>query len=106
MENIDTLQLQYALASVLNGLVHLVILIASIILIVKKRSVATILLFIGSILTSLGFIGGFVYNTIAVQNGTDVLLKAQVVLNFFSVFSFFIFGIGFLLLVLKNFKKN
>ena len=106
MENIDTLQLQFAFAGILNGLVHLIILIASIILIIKKRSAATIILFIGSILTSLGFIGGFVYNAIAARNGTDALLNAQVLLNFFSVFSFFIFGTGFLLLVLNNFKKN
>ena len=106
MENLETLELQFAIASILNGMVHLIIFISSIILIIKKRSAATVLLFIGSILTSLNFIGGFIYNAIAARNGTEAILNAQVLLNFFSVFSFFLFGIGFLLLVLNNFKKN
>ncbi len=106
MDNIDNIQLQYALASLMNGVIHLIVLVATIVLIIKKRSMATLLLFIGSLLTSLGFIGGFIYNAIAAKDGAEALLNAQVYLNFFSVFSFFLFGIGFLLLVLNNFKKK
>ncbi|PIA82143.1 hypothetical protein BFR04_12650 [Gaetbulibacter sp. 4G1] len=106
MEDIDTLQLQFAIAGIINGLVHLTILIATIIMLAKKRSIATFLLLVGSILNSIGFAGGFIYNAIAAKNGTEALLSAQVTLTFFNAFSYFIFGIGLLLLSINVFKRH
>ncbi|WP_034040705.1 hypothetical protein [Wocania ichthyoenteri] len=102
----DNTQLQLVAASIVSGLVHLIVLIASIIMFAKKRTIATIVLLLGSVLTSIGFIGGFIYNAIAARNGTEALLDAQVTLTFFNAFSFFIFGIGLFLLALNFNKKN
>lgn len=106
MENIDDLQLQFAIAGIINGLVHLIILMASIIMLVKKRTIGTILLLLGSLLSSIGFTGGFIFNAIAAKKGTEALLDAQVTLTFFNAFSFLIFGIGVLLLAINSFKKH
>jgi len=101
----DTLQLQFAIAAVINGLVHLIVLIAAIIMFAKKRTIATILLLLGSVLTSIGFAGGFIFNAMAARNGTEAILDAQVTLTFFNAFSFFVFGVGLLILAINGFKK-
>jgi len=106
MENMDALQLKFAVASIINGLVHLIILIASILILLKKRSIASIFLVLGSILSSIGFAGGFIYNAMAAKKSTEALLNAQVTLTFFNAFSFFVFGVGLLLLALNFYKKN
>lgn len=106
MENMDALQLKFAVTGIINGLVHLIILVASIILFVKKRSVAAIFLLLGSLLTSIGFAGGFIYNVLAAQKGPETLVNAQVTLSFFNAFSFMVFGIGLLLLAISFYKKN
>lgn len=102
----DNLQWQLAIAGIINGLVQIIILIASIVLLVKKRSTATLLICIGSMLSSISLGGGVIYNAIAARKGTEAILDAQVNLNFFNAFSFLIFGIGLLMLAITHFKKN
>ncbi len=106
MEHMDTIQWQFAIAGFINGLVHLIVLTASIIIVVKKRSVASLLLLVGSLLNSVGLVGGFVYNAWAAQKGTEAILDAQVTLTFFNAFSFFVFGLGLFLLALGFYKKS
>lgn len=102
----DTLQVQLAIASFINALVHLIVLTASIIIFIKSRSVASIFLLIGSLLSGIGLVGGALYNAWAAQKGTKALLDAQVVLAFFNAFAFLVFGIGLLVLALSFYKKN
>lgn len=61
----------------------------------------SLFLLIGSLLNSICFVGGFIYNAIAARNGTEALLDVQVTLTFFNAFSFFVFGIGLHLLALN-----
>ncbi|MEP3836099.1 MAG: hypothetical protein ABJM36_00530 [Algibacter sp.] len=102
----DNFQIQFAIAAAINGLVQLIVLLASIIMLVKKRCIATVFLFTGSLLNTIGYVGGYLYNIIAAQKGTETLLDAQVTLTFFNAFSFFVFGVGFLLLAINYFNKN
>ncbi|KAA5821986.1 hypothetical protein FPF71_15890 [Algibacter amylolyticus] len=102
----DNIQMQFAIAGIINGLVQLIILVASIIILVKKKSTATVFLCVGSLLNIIGFVGGYIYNAIAAQNGTEAILNAQVTLHFFNAFSIFIFGVGLLLLALNHFGKH
>ncbi|MFD1614410.1 hypothetical protein [Gelatiniphilus marinus] len=106
MENVDALQMQFAITGLINGLIHLIILIASILIVVKNKSVAAILLLIGSLLVSMGFAGGFIYNVLAAQKGPEAIVNAQVTLSFFNAFSFLVFGIGLFLLALNYYKKK
>lgn len=102
----DALEWKFAIAGIINGLVHVIIVLATIIIAVKKRSIASIILLVGSLLMSFGFAGGFIYNAIAARNGTEALLNAQVTLTFFNAFAFFVFGLGLLLLSINSLKKH
>lgn len=98
--------MQFAIAGIINGLVQLIILVASIVILVKKKSIATVLLFVGTLLNIIGFVGGYIYNAIAAQNGTEAILDAQVTLHFFNAFSLLVFGVGLLLLAVNHFGKH
>jgi len=102
----DNIQLHLAITAIINGLVQLIVLIATIIMLIKKRNSATVLLCIGSILNILGFVGGIIYNAMAAQYGTDAILQAQINLNYFNAFAYVIFGIGLLLLAISYVEKN
>ncbi|MFP2994312.1 hypothetical protein ABN763_00300 [Spongiivirga sp. MCCC 1A20706] len=57
------------------GLIGLVV--AASILLYKKRSTPTILIFIGAILSFLAFFGSFAANYLAAQHGAETVVKMQ-----------------------------
>ncbi|MFY0714178.1 hypothetical protein J1D01_10905 [Seonamhaeicola sp. NFXS20] len=106
MENLDSIQNQFMISGFINAIVHLIIFIASFILIYKKRTIATALLLTGSALSLICYFSSFAVNIWAARiSSTDVMIKTQIAMSFFQNFSFLIFGIGFLFLAINNFKK-
>jgi len=103
MENFE---LQFMITNIINGLMQLIVLIAAIIMLIKKRNTATVLLCIGSALTTLGIVGGIIYNAMAARDGTEGILRAQIHLNYFNTFAYIIFAIGLLLLAFTYFENN
>ncbi len=102
----DSLNQQFILSALINGLVHFMILTACIVLIVKKKSIGTILLLIGSILSLFGYAGSYLFNILAARQGAEALLNAQGLILLFSGFSYLIFGLGLLVYIIYDVKKH
>ena len=89
----------YSVNAALHIISVLVLLIAGILLLIKKRSLGTYLVFTGSILYTLASMGSFVANLIAGQMGEVILLKAHAIASVAVTIAFLIFSIGLLKLV-------
>ncbi|APY09826.1 hypothetical protein BWZ22_00555 [Seonamhaeicola sp. S2-3] len=106
MENLDSIQYQFLMTGIISGIVHVIIFIASIILIYKKRTIATAILLTGSVLSLISYFGSFALNIWAARISSKLMIKTQITMSFFQGFSFLIFGVGLLLLAINNFKKQ
>lgn len=102
MGNIDY---QLIIASIINGGAHVIVLISSIIFLIKKQSLATILVFIGSLLITIGYFGSFIFNALAAQKSAEAIVETQIALTVFNSVAFFFFGFGIFLLALNFYKK-
>ncbi|MBT8272071.1 MAG: hypothetical protein KJO25_08510 [Bacteroidia bacterium] len=89
----------YSFNAALNIISVLVLLIAGILLLMKKRSAGSYLVFTGSILYTLTSIGSFVANLIAGRIGEVALVKTHAFASAAVTVAFLIFSIGVLKLV-------
>ena len=98
----------YSVNAALNIISVLVVLIAGILLLIKRRSTGAFLVFTGSILYALATIGSLVANLIAGQMGEVALVRTHVFASAGVAIAFLIFSIGLLILVteIKSQKKT
>ena len=95
----------YAVGAFLNGLTQLIILIGCIILILKQKNLANLLLLLGIILMFMLSIAGIIW-PITVKGSPEDLLSIQGTLAVLRGIAYLIFGIGFLLLAINNLRKK
>ncbi|MGI9547051.1 MAG: hypothetical protein ACR2MM_07435 [Flavobacteriaceae bacterium] len=97
----------FALGYVLAFLTQLIILIACIVLIIKERSLASVLLLTGSLLTFLMSITTVITNVVVAKTGNpEELLKYQGFSYGLSEFCYLIFAIGLILFVFQHIREK
>ncbi len=104
MENNDSLY--FAVGGLFYGLMQLIVLIACIILVLKQRNTATILMLIGQILSIVFSLGRYLWNFLAAQNGVDSVLQAQKIMSMIGPLPYGLFAIGLILFAMNQVKKK
>lgn len=102
----ETYESLFIFGSLLSGLATFVILIATIILLVKRRNLATIIIFIGWFSHSLVFLFGFMANIFAARLGSEELLFTNALMTILNGVTVLIFAIGLLLLFIQTKKTE
>jgi len=98
MQDLPTYHL---IAYVLSFLGYLIVLIGCIVLLIKKRSLATVLMFTGMILSVIFTVLGFFMNFIAAKSSPEELVRNQGVFSTMNALAYLLFGIGILLLAIN-----
>ncbi|MDC6363078.1 MULTISPECIES: hypothetical protein [Flavobacteriaceae] len=104
MENNDSLY--FAVGGLFYGLIQLIVLIACIILVLKQRNTATILMLTGQILSIVFSLGGYLWNFLAAKNGVDSLLQANKIMSVVGPLPYGLFAIGLILFAMNQVKKK
>lgn len=102
----DNQYIFFALGGLMHGITHMAVIIACIILVIKQKNGATILMLIASILTLLFSLGSIVWNQIAARNGAESLVKATKIISVVGALPYILFAIGLLFFVIKHVKKQ
>lgn len=106
MGNLETYTSHLYISQALFFVIDVLVVVACIIIISKKRSSGTIILLIGAILKILGVFSQVLLNATVVSKGNMAIMNMQVVLSYVNSFTYFIFGLGFLLFALNDVNKG
>ncbi|WP_298925549.1 hypothetical protein [uncultured Allomuricauda sp.] len=98
--------IHFIISGLLNGIAHLIVIIACIVMVVKQKNSATILMLIASILTLLFSAGSIIWNKVAAYNGTESLVQATKITSIIGVIPYILFALGLILYATKYLKKN
>ncbi|MBT8264961.1 MAG: hypothetical protein KJO41_03610 [Bacteroidia bacterium] len=102
----DTYNSLFAFGSILSGLANLVILVATVILLFKRRNLATIIIFIGWFSHSLVFLFGFIANIFAARIGSEELVFTNALMTILNGITVLIFSIGLLIFFIQIKKQK
>ncbi|MEH1008129.1 hypothetical protein VDP25_10315 [Winogradskyella sp. ECml5-4] len=91
---------------IISALSTFIVLIASIILFIKKRTLATWLILIGSVLVILTSAASLVIRVFASAESVDTLLLTQGISIIIQNVSYLIFSVGLIILVVSEFSKK
>ena len=91
---------------IISALSTFIVLIASIILFLKKRTLATWLILIGSVLVILTSVASLVIRVFASAESVDTLLLTQGISIIIQNVSYLIFSVGLIILVVSEFSKK
>ena len=102
----DNYEYLYTLSYVIYNLASLIVVISCIILVTKKRTLATLLMLIGSVFAFLFGVSSIFISTIANSQGTEAFIKINAISNLVSGFAYIAFCLGLLLFAISHFKKD
>ena len=95
----------FIIGTILVFLVQFCTWVICLLLLIKERSLPSILMFTGSTLVSISSVGGLIIKAIWAQNATpEQLVTYQGILYSVEAFFYLIFTIGLILFVLKYFR--
>lgn len=98
--------IHFIISGLLNGIAHLIVIIACIVMVVKQKNSATILMLIASILTLLFSAGSIIWNKIAAYNGAESLVQVTKITSIIGVVPYILFALGLILYAVKYLKKH
>ncbi|WP_298903979.1 hypothetical protein [uncultured Psychroserpens sp.] len=102
----DDYQYLYTVSHVIYNLASLLVVISCIVIVTKKRTLATILMLIGSVFAFLFGIGSIYIYAFTEAYGTDSSIKMNAISNLISGLAYIIFCLGLLLFAISHFKKD
>ncbi|WP_179377252.1 hypothetical protein [Winogradskyella wichelsiae] len=103
---LSSTEMLFTIGSIISVFSTLIILMASIILFIKKKTLATWIILIGTILVFITYIGNIILNVFAGRGSMDTLLLLQGVSNIVQSLSYLIFTIGLTILAITEFSKK
>jgi len=96
----------YIIGGILGVLIQLLLVTFCIVLVLKTKNTATILMLTGSILTILFYVLNIVWTSVMATKSPEAIAKSVALLNLLQTIPPAIFAIGFSLFVLKHVKKK
>ncbi|MEL6918749.1 MAG: hypothetical protein AAFO99_13580 [Bacteroidota bacterium] len=90
---------------ILLGFAHFIMLIGSIILVIKQKSLGSFLILTGSTLVVITALGGFLWVLIAKHQGVESILQITAALNIFKGLSHTVLAIGVIIFARALGKK-
>ena len=103
---LSSTEMLFTIGSIISVFSTLIILMASIILFIKKKTLATWIILIGTISVFITYIGNIILNVFASRGSMDTLLLLQGVSNIVQSLSYLIFAVGLIILAITEFSKR
>ena len=104
MENNEALF--FAAGGIFNGIAHLVVIIACIFLVLKRKSAPTILMLIAQLLSLFFYIGSFAWTSLAARQGAESLVQTSKIIAMLGPFPYILFAAGLLWFAINLAKKR
>lgn len=102
MENIET---YFVVGGVLNVVGKLIIIAACIILVIKQKNSATILMLVGSVLSAVLSLAGIVWAAASAYKNPEAVLTANGAMSILKELPYILFALGLILYAIKYLKK-
>ena len=99
-------EILYLTGGVISTIFQLVIIVATGMLLFKKRSLASGLMFVGSLFSILFYGFSFLGTTLMARQGAESLVKFNGIFSIVNQIPHILFAIGLLLFVIQYLKKN
>ncbi|WP_299103112.1 hypothetical protein [uncultured Winogradskyella sp.] len=99
-------QILFSIGQIISSISMLIILAATIVLIIKKRTPATWTIFIGYLLFCIKYVVSLIITIMAGRYSMDTLLQIQGISNIVRSLSYLIFAIGLLMFVITELSKK
>lgn len=96
----------YMASGFLHGITHLVVIVACIVLVMKQKSAAAILMLIASVLTLLFSVLSIVWTQLAARSGAESLLQSNKILSIAGTIPYILFAVGLLWFAIKHKKSS
>ncbi len=97
--------IHFIISGLINGFAHLAVIAACIIIVIKQKNSASILMLVASILTLLFSVGSIIWNKIAAYNGAESLVQATKIISILGAIPYILFALGLLLFAVKHVKR-
>ncbi|WP_179335584.1 hypothetical protein [Winogradskyella costae] len=102
----NSTEILFTISQIISSLSTLILLVAAIILFIKKKTLATWLILIGNIFVFITYILSLFLNIFIGSAGMDTMLIAQGFSLIIQNISYSIFAIGLIILALTEFSKR
>ena len=99
-------EILFVIGQIINSISTFILLIAAIILFVKKKTLGTWLILIGSFLVFITYVGSLLLNIFTVAKRIDMILTVQGISSIVQNLSYSIFAIGLMVLALTESSKH
>ena len=99
-------EILFTIGQIISSFSTLILLVASIILFVKKKTLATWFILIGNIMGCITYIGGIFLRVFAGRESMDAFLIAQGISTIVESMAYLVFATGLILLALSEFSKK
>ncbi len=101
----DQFEFLFTISSIIYNISGLIVIVASIIIFIKIRTLSTVLMLIGSILTLLLNGTNFIVSLLSNRIGYELYLKLVQITSVISSFTYLIFSMGIILFAIHDLKK-
>ncbi|WP_179349718.1 hypothetical protein [Winogradskyella pacifica] len=101
----NSTEILFTIGQIISSLSTLILLIAALILFIKKKTLATWLILIGNILVFITYIGSLLLTVFTGSASMDTILMAQGFSIIVQNLSYSLFAIGLIILALTEFSK-
>lgn len=102
----NSTEILFSIGQSMYGFTMLVILAATIILFIKKRTPATWMILIGYLLVCIAYLTSLILITIAGRSSMETMLQIQGISSIAKSLSYLIFAIGLIMLAITEFSKK
>ncbi|WP_178985761.1 hypothetical protein [Winogradskyella helgolandensis] len=102
----NSTEILFTIGQIIGAFSTLIVFVATIVIFIKKKTIATWLIFSGYLLVVITYIVSLFINVFAGRNGIESLLITQGVLSIVQNLSYSIFAVGLLILGLTEFSKK
>ncbi|MUU76819.1 hypothetical protein [Winogradskyella endarachnes] len=102
----NSTEILFSIGQSMYGFTMLIILTATIILFIKKRTPATWMILIGYLLVCISYLTSLIIITIAGRSSMDTMLQIQGISSIVKSLSYLIFAIGLIMLAITEFSKK
>ena len=89
-------------AYIISFLGHLVVFVGCILLLLKRRSLAALLMLVGISLSALFSVLGVLMTSLSASESPEAVIKTQGTFSILNTLSYLLFGLGLLLLAIKT----
>ena len=104
MENSDTLF--FATGGFLNGIAYLLVIVACVVLVLKRKSGPAILMLASQLLALLFFVGSFVVTAVSARQSAETLVSTTKIMALLGPLPHILFAIGLLWFAVSLAKKE